>query len=108
MKLSLIKLFSLTLVTCLFAACGPKDGTGEPDAMEPEEYPLEECAVSGKTLEDIPEPVTFIYKNLEIKVATEALKADFEADPEKYIAMIRTKAEDETYGKAAAAPAPAP
>lgn len=109
MKLSLIKLFSLTLLTCLFAGCGSKGATGAAlDASdEAVSYPLDVCAVSGKPF-DGPGRVTFVHKNLEIMVASEAHKAAFEAEPEKYIALIRTKSEDSSYGKAAAAPAPAP
>ncbi len=105
MKLALIKLFAMGVMACMVAACGSEGGPETVDVTagdEPTPYPLDACAVSGKKIETIESPFTFVYKNLEILVADESLKAQFEADPEKYIAQIREQSGDEEYGKAPA------
>jgi hypothetical protein len=51
---------------------------------------LATCPVSGEKLGgDMGKPVTFIYKNQEVKLCCKGCKKDFDKDPDKFIVKIR-------------------
>lgn len=58
------------------------DTTAKPDL-------LATCPVSGEKLGEMGAPLTFTYKDQEVKLCCKSCKKKFDKDPEKYIALIR-------------------
>jgi len=51
---------------------------------------LATCPVSGEKLSgDMGQPYVFVYKGQEVKLCCKMCKADFDKNPDKYIAKIR-------------------
>lgn len=50
---------------------------------------LATCPVSGEKLGEMGAPLTFTYKDQEVKLCCKSCKKKFDKDPEKYIAIIR-------------------
>ncbi len=60
------------------------------DDAKPVPDKLTTCPVSGDKLDgDMGKPYVFVYKGQEVKLCCKMCKADFDKDPEKYIAKIR-------------------
>src|ERR1017187_7913301 len=55
---------------------------GVPDLLKP-------CPVSGENLGEMGKPVTFTYKDQEVKLCCKSCKKDFDKDPAKYMKLIR-------------------
>ena len=47
------------------------------------------CPVSGEGLKSMGEPFAFEHKGTKVELCCEGCKEDFDADPEKYLAVIR-------------------
>jgi hypothetical protein len=54
-------------------------------------YPLKTCVVSGDKLGEMGKPVTFVYKNQEIKLCCKDCRKDFDKEPEKYLKQLTKK-----------------
>ena len=63
-------------------------GAGDDKTAKPKPYTLTTCAVCGMKLADMGKPVTFVYKDREIKVCDKDEQKDFEKDPAKYLKKI--------------------
>jgi hypothetical protein len=50
---------------------------------------LTTCPVSGEKLGEMGDAFTFVYKNQEVKLCCKGCKKKFDADPEKYMKLIR-------------------
>ena len=50
---------------------------------------LTTCPVSGEKLGEMGKPLTFNYKDQEVKLCCKGCKKDFDKDPEKYMKLIR-------------------
>ncbi len=90
----------LTVLALCLAFSGVSLAADKEVAVKP--YPLDKCIISGKKLGDMGAPLTFTYKDREIKLCCAGCKAKFDKDPDGYLKKI-----DEEVAKAkAAAPAP--
>src|SRR5436189_16846 len=71
------------------SCCG--GATTEPMADEVKATPdlLTTCPVSGEKLGEMGKPLTFVYKDQEVKLCCKSCKKDFDKDPEKYMKIIR-------------------
>ena|ERR1035437_7214745 len=47
------------------------------------------CPVSGEKLGEMGKPLTFTYKDQEVKLCCKGCKKDFDKDPAKYMKLIR-------------------
>ena len=63
-------------------------GAGADKDAKPKPYTLDTCAVCGMKLKDMGKPVTFTYKDREIKVCDAGEQKDFEKTPDKYLKKI--------------------
>ncbi len=89
-----------TVIVLCMAFSGAVLAADTKPAIKP--YPLDKCIVSGKKLGEMGEPITFTYRDREIKRCCAGCKAKFDKDPEIFLKKI-----DEEAAKAkAAAPAP--
>jgi YHS domain-containing protein len=50
---------------------------------------LKTCPVSGEKLGEMGKPLTFTYKDQEVKLCCKSCKKDFDKDPAKYLKLIR-------------------
>jgi nitrous oxide reductase accessory protein NosL len=71
------------LVESAFAGAGD-----DKTPAKPKPYTLETCAVCGMKLKDVTKPVTFTYKDREIKVCDAGEQKDFEKTPDKFLKKI--------------------
>ena len=55
-------------------------------------YPLDTCIISGKKLGEMGAPLTFTYKDREIKLCCAGCKAKFDKDPDAYVKKIDEEA----------------
>ena len=79
------KLFSLVIVTLLFAAIAKADnGTNAP--VKP--YPLNNCIICGMLVKGRTDAYSFVYKGQEIKLCDKSEKEEFDKNPEKYLKKI--------------------
>ena len=84
-----------TKLTAAPAACTMPSCCGgaatEPMADEAKAKPdlLTTCPVSGEKLGEMGKPLTFTYKDQEVKLCCKGCKKDFDKDPEKYMKLIR-------------------
>lgn len=90
-----------TLAAKLTAADGAMPGCsmggccgGAPESTtvaDPKATPdlLTTCPVSGEKLGEMGKPLTFVYKDQEVKLCCKGCKKDFDKDPEKYLKVIR-------------------
>jgi len=71
------------------SCCG--GATTEPMADEAKAKPdlLTTCPVSSEKLGEMGKPLTFVYKDQEVKLCCKGCKKDFDKDPEKYMKLIR-------------------
>lgn len=86
-----MKKLSVVAISALFvlALAGPYLTRAADDKTPaPKPYILPTCAVCGMKLADMPKPVTFVYKDREIKVCDASEKKDFLKDPAKYLKDI--------------------
>ena len=73
--------------------CQSESGTHPAHAQETtvnaaaKPYPLNKCVVSGESVEH-GQPYTFVYNGQEIKLCCKDCLADFNKDPQKYLAKI--------------------
>ena len=51
-------------------------------------YPLDVCLVSGEALDSMGGPVTKIHDGQEVKFCCKSCPADFDANPDKYMAKL--------------------
>jgi hypothetical protein len=54
-------------------------------------YPLKTCVISGDKLGEMGKPITFVYKNQEIKLCCKDCRKDFDKEPEKYLKQLTKK-----------------
>ena len=86
-----------TLATKLTAADGAMSsccgGMAEPTAANTDVKAkpdlLTTCPVSGQKLGEMGKPLTFVYKDQEVKLCCKGCKKDFDKDSEKYMKVIR-------------------
>jgi len=69
-------------VTALLSATTP--------AADPTPYPLTTCIVSGDKLGDMGNPVMVDYKGQQVGFCCKSCIDDFEKDPSKYLAKLKT------------------
>jgi YHS domain-containing protein len=50
---------------------------------------LTTCPVSGEKLGEMGKPLTFTYKDQEVKLCCKGCKKDFDKNPDKYLKLIR-------------------
>ena len=75
------------LLTCAAALVGCKtQDTTHTAAVKP--YPLDKCVVSNETLGEHGKPYVFVHDGQEIKLCCKDCLADFNKDPNKYMAKI--------------------
>lgn len=75
------------------AAGGQDQPTSEPaPAQAAKPYPLDYCVVSGEKLGGMGEPVVRVYEGQEVKFCCPSCIQKFDADPAKYLAMIKQPA----------------
>lgn len=96
MKLKLILISGSAAFALLLASCGEGDSSAEntEDAQalssaSEEAYPLDVCVVSGEKLGSMGEPVVINHEGTEVRFCCKSCKPDFEADPDKYVAMVK-------------------
>ena len=73
------------LFLLMFATSVVRAGDDKP-AIKP--YKLDTCAVCGMKLGEMGKPVTFTYKDREIKVCDTSEQKDFLKNPDKYLKQI--------------------
>lgn len=68
------------------------DQLSQPSESAAIPYPLDTCVVSGEKLGAAPDmkPYTFVHKGQEIKLCCKSCLKDFNADPEKYLAKLKS------------------
>jgi YHS domain-containing protein len=59
-------------------------------AADPTPYPLTTCIVSGDKLGDMGKPVMVDYKGQQVGFCCKSCIDDFEKDPSKYLAKLKT------------------
>ena len=59
-------------------------------AADPTPYPLTTCIVSGDKLGDMGKPVMVDYKGQQVGFCCKSCIDDFEKDPAKYLAKLKT------------------
>ena len=59
-------------------------------AADPTPYPLTTCIVSGDKLGDMGKPVMVDYKGQQVCFCCKSCIDDFEKDPSKYLAKLKT------------------
>jgi YHS domain-containing protein len=59
-------------------------------AADPTPYPLTTCIVSGDKLGDMGKPVIVDYKGQQVGFCCKSCIDDFEKDPSKYLAKLKT------------------
>jgi nitrous oxide reductase accessory protein NosL len=84
-KLTLIAISALFALALIGPASVRADDTNKP---APKPYLLKTCAVCGMTLGEMGKPVSFIYKDREIKVCDKTEEKEFLKDPDKYLKDI--------------------
>ena len=84
------KLSSILLVAVFLGLLtgSAKAGAGDDKNTKPKPYTLDTCAVCGMKLKDMAKPVSFTYKDREIKVCDASEQKDFEKTPDKYLKKI--------------------
>lgn len=96
MKLKSILISGSAALTLLIASCG--DGSSSSSENENAEssetastdaYPLDVCVVSGEKLGSMGTPVIINHEGTEVRFCCKSCKPDFEADPDKFIAMVK-------------------
>lgn len=73
------------------ASCGEKkadDGKADTEAAAAKPYTLDTCLVSGEELGSMGDPYVFVHEGQEIKMCCKKCLKKFNADPDKYIAML--------------------
>ena len=89
-----LQLAAILIATPLiFTSCGEKktdQSTGKADTEKTtaKPYPLDTCLVSGEELDSMGEPYVFVHKGQEIKMCCKKCLKKFNANPEKYLAML--------------------
>ena len=89
---SILAIVSIALLT---ASCGEKtETTVEAPAVEAtadttETYPMTTCPVSGEELGSMGDPVIVEHEGTTVKLCCKSCIEDFNADPEKYTAMVK-------------------
>ena len=78
----------------IFASCGEKksdDTAQKADSEAPaaKPYPLDTCLVSGEELGSMGAPYVFVHEGQEIKMCCKKCLPKFNADPAKYLAMLK-------------------
>ncbi|MEY4917712.1 MAG: hypothetical protein RL616_1625 [Verrucomicrobiota bacterium] len=85
-----MKIFLFLAVIALTASFTARAEDAKPTETKPLPDNLASCPVSGEKLGgDMGKPVTFIYKNQEVKLCCKSCKKDFDKDPDKFIVKIR-------------------
>ena len=93
------KLFALILVNvCLTTLADDK----LPAGVKP--YPLDYCVVSDEKLGSMGKPVVFIYENQEIKLCCKECRAEFDANPKKFLEKINNLSKETKPSAPVAAP----
>ncbi len=83
------KLLLLTVIA-LAVSFTARAEEAKPTEAKPLPDNLTTCVVSGEKLGgDMGKPVTFIYKNQEVKLCCKGCRKDFDKDPDKFIVKIR-------------------
>ncbi|MCP5537096.1 MAG: hypothetical protein H7A51_12825 [Akkermansiaceae bacterium] len=77
----------------ILTSCGEKKtegGTGKADTENPavKPYPLDTCVVSGEELGSMGDAYVFVHQGQEIKMCCKKCLKKFNADPDKYLAML--------------------
>src|SRR5258706_3421496 len=85
-----MKTLRTTIALSLFAAAaisfaGCKTSDTSRASVKP--YPLDKCVVSGEAFEH-GEPYTFVHNGQQVKLCCKDCLADFNKDPDKYMAKI--------------------
>jgi YHS domain-containing protein len=92
---SIITAIALGAFTVLTVSCGKKTQTSvempaedaAPEASD--SYPLKTCVVSGEPLGEMGEPYVHVHEGTTVKFCCKSCLKDFNADPDKYIAIIK-------------------
>ena len=82
-----IALTALLAAAAAFAGCKTHEAT-QTAAAKP--YPLDTCVVSGEKLGEHGKPYVFVHDGQEVKLCCKDCLADFNKDPQKYMARINT------------------
>jgi len=93
---SILAIASIALFT---ASCGEKTVTTESNppttevaAETADDYPMKTCPVSGEELGSMGKPVIVEHEGTTVKLCCKSCIEDFNADPEKYTAMVKEAA----------------
>lgn len=68
-------------------ACTEKEAAEETASTDA--YPLKTCVVSGEELGGMGEPVVMEHEGTTVKLCCKQCIDKFEADPDKYVAMVK-------------------
>jgi len=89
-------ILAIASIALLTASCGEKtETTVETPAVETtavstdDTYPMKTCPVSGEELGSMGEPVIVEHEGTTVKLCCKSCIEDFNADPEKYTAMVK-------------------
>jgi hypothetical protein len=77
----------VALAVALTAGCATTGGTAGNAPVKP--YPLDECLVSGNKLGSMGPVITLVHEGQEIKFCCRPCVKEFQADPEKFLALLR-------------------
>ncbi len=89
-------ILAIASIVLLTASCGEKtETTVEAPAVETtaattaDTYPMKTCPVSGEALGSMGDPVIVVHEGTTVKLCCKSCIKKFEADPEKYTAMVK-------------------
>jgi hypothetical protein len=79
---------SIALLALFSAAALVGCKTHESTSASAKPYPLDKCVVSNEKLGEHGEPYVFVHNGQQVKLCCKDCLADFNKDPDKYIAKI--------------------
>lgn len=89
-KLKMLAAIALTIPFLASPFAGLAGDTNSVAPAKPKPDLLTTCPVSGDKLGEMGKPYVFVYQGQEVKLCCPDCKKDFDKNPAKYIAKIRT------------------
>jgi YHS domain-containing protein len=89
-KLKILAAIALAVPFLASPFAGLAGDTNSIAPVKPKPDLLATCPVSGDKLGEMGPPHVFVYQGQEIKLCCPSCKKDFDKDPAKYVAKIRT------------------
>jgi hypothetical protein len=89
----------LAATTLLLSSCGDQETTNNtPEAPTAGAYPLDVCVISGEKLGSMGKPHVITHKGTEVQLCCDDCLTEFNKDPDKYVAMVKSGKVDDHSG----------